>query len=468
VWPKGADAWKATGWSWVAAFQTATLAIWCHYFFDHLWWHGIMLAICLAAGMGLGRLLRRSYASIPSTLVTGTLLVVAVFASYFLYHGRPFTGYFVPVVCIIQMVSGALLGCSNFSIRQQPLPWLISIALLLFFQPFLLYIIDALWVLAILYILLINYRMRWVFPVLLFLSIVSIKSWHYSDLRLFSDQKFFEDKLVGQWETGKQTLDITFWKGGFFVFQDNRKSFSAFDAALYYEPMAHVPLAFTEQAERILILGGENGLLARELLKQPEIHQIDVLPYDRNYLNISRDEPIWHEIHQQVWQEEKVNVLEGSAGNPENITSTYDLILADLPDPVDTAVSRLYTKMYYQKLLSQLNRNGLFVSQAGAYEKQCRMHQSIKKTLKSLGFSIRIFHQQVPTIDHWSWVMGRKDTIPDAPPFFHQPPENSRWITKDAFPLLLNAGLLSPDCMDVEINTLKNPVIIRYATPANP
>ena len=52
------------------------------------------------------------------------------------------------------------------------------------------------------------------------------------------------------------------------------------DEFVYHEMMAHVPLFAHGAAKRVLIIGGGDGGLLREVLKHPEIERVDVIEID--------------------------------------------------------------------------------------------------------------------------------------------------------------------------------------------
>ena len=81
--------------------------------------------------------------------------------------------------------------------------------------------------------------------------------------KFFERQDKYEDLVVFSNETEFQTVDITTWKGNYWFYQNGVNHFSSIDSWLYYEPFVY-PVLAQNNPQRILIIGGENGMLAAE------------------------------------------------------------------------------------------------------------------------------------------------------------------------------------------------------------
>ena len=60
------------------------------------------------------------------------------------------------------------------------------------------------------------------------------------------------------------------------------------DEFVYHEMMAHVPLMALQRPKRVLIIGGGDGGVLREVLKHPEIEQATLCEIDRGVIDLCR------------------------------------------------------------------------------------------------------------------------------------------------------------------------------------
>ena len=93
-------------------------------------------------------------------------------------------------------------------------------------------------------------------------------------------------------------------------------------------------------AERVLILGGGDGLAVRELLKWNSIEQIDLVDIDPAITELGRNHPMLTKLNENALQSKIVTVTHQDAMLylQENETF-YDVVYIDLPDPNSETLS---------------------------------------------------------------------------------------------------------------------------------
>lgn len=168
---------------------------------------------------------------------------------------------------------------------------------------------------------------------------------------------FFDGELIESIQSNYQkievfnTLDI-----GKILTIDNYVQFSENDEFIYQELISHPANELIKNKEKALIIGGGDGLVARELLKY-------------NYssiLNIEIDEKVSF-----MTQKHFPNLIENVFDNPRlhmvysdafafNNYSTYDFICLDLNDPTSEATSlNIFTQNFLKLCSNILNPNGV-------------------------------------------------------------------------------------------------------------
>ena len=67
--------------------------------------------------------------------------------------------------------------------------------------------------------------------------------------------------------------------------------YSSIDEYRYHEALVHVPIGACAISRDVLVLGGGDGLAARELLKYPQVRQIDVVDLDPAMTRLHQTHP---------------------------------------------------------------------------------------------------------------------------------------------------------------------------------
>ncbi|WP_120498154.1 polyamine aminopropyltransferase [Kiloniella sp. EL199] len=279
-------------------------------------------------------------------------------------------------------------------------------------------------------------------------------------LKLWDDSVFDGRVLLSQ-ETKFQKIVLTKNKSEIRLFLDGNLQFSSSDEYRYHEALVHAPIQHTAKVNRVLLLGAGDGMAVRELLKYPEIEEITLVDLDPAVVKIARTNPWVREINNDVMNtSKKVSVLHQDAQRflMEN-TQAYDFIIADLPDPNNNALVRLYSKAFYRLIRRNLTPEGIFVTQAASPFFTGKAFWSIQKTVAASGFShTKPFHVLVPSFGDWGFVlaanapleMKRQDDLPATRFLNNKIIQNMFVFGKDLTP------------PDVNVNTLDRPILLTY------
>ena len=128
-------------------------------------------------------------------------------------------------------------------------------------------------------------------------------------LNFHEEQVNYEDKVLYSAETQFHKLVITKWHQDQWVFIDKLKNLSSIDEYLFYEPMAHSVFRVGNEINNVLVIGGENGCLIREVLAHESVQRIDVISYDTLLRNIGMEVEFFTELNQHAYKDQKVQIL---------------------------------------------------------------------------------------------------------------------------------------------------------------
>jgi len=192
---------------------------------------------------------------------------------------------------------------------------------------------------------------------------------------------------------------------GKFIALDGAIVFSEKDEFIYDEMVTHVPMAVHPDVKNVLIIGGGDGGVAKELLRYPGIRSIDVVETDRLFVKVCKE--IFPRLSAGL-KDERVRVYyDDGLRFLRSKCEVYDLIINDSTDPFGYTEG-LFTKEFYGSCYKALRKDGIMVYQHGSPfysedEMACRsMH---RKAYRSFPIS-RVYQAHIPTCASGYWLFG--------------------------------------------------------------
>ena len=233
------------------------------------------------------------------------------------------------------------------------------------------------------------------------------------EVALYLENSMYDDRVVFSKKTPYQQLVITKNKEDIRLFIDGNVQFSTIDEYRYHEPLVHVPMNLVNHRENVLILGGGDGLAARELLKYNDIKSITVVDLDKEMTDLAVKNRIMAELSEHSFENEKVHIINDDAFKfLENAKEYYDVIIIDLPDPNNQSLARLYSKEFYKVVKQKLARNGIVVTQATSPFFSPEAYWCIEKSLQAAGFKYtKPYHAYVPSFGDWGFMLASNNPI---------------------------------------------------------
>ncbi|MEE8484238.1 MAG: polyamine aminopropyltransferase [Nitrospinota bacterium] len=224
----------------------------------------------------------------------------------------------------------------------------------------------------------------------------------------FWEKGIYEDKVILSKQTKYQKVVLTKNRDDLRMYINGNLQFSSIDEYRYHESLIHIPLSFAPSKENILVLGGGDGLAVREILKYPEVNKVTIVDLDPVITELAARHPMLRAMNQNSMSHEKVTVVNKDAMKfLENANEFYDVIIADLPDPNNISLARLYSREFYKLVRSKLSKGGIFVTQSTSPFYAKKAFWSIYKTMEEAGFeNVYPYHAYIPSFGDWGFVMG--------------------------------------------------------------
>ena len=305
--------------------------------------------------------------------------------------------------------------------------------------------------------------------VLVFLTMLGILA---RPIILYGEQRKYRDKVVYSRQTPYQKIVMTRWKAHYWLYINGQEQFSTFDEERYHEPLVHPAMKLAADHGDVLIIGGGDGLAAREVLKHPGVQSVTLVDMDPAMTALARTHPVLTDVNRGAMNDARLKVVNGDAAAfIEQDSRLYGVIIVDLPDPDSVDLMHVYSEKFYGMLHRHLIEEGVMVTQAASPYFAPKAFRCLVKTIRAAGFPVLPYHNQIPTMGEWGWVMGMKSRRIDEPGLKAAMMSRSfddietRYINHDAMVSMLHfgKGVLEPEHMaEVKVNTELNPVLYRY------
>jgi len=152
----------------------------------------------------------------------------------------------------------------------------------------------------------------------------------------------------------------------------------------YHEALVHP--AMNGPHARVLILGGGDGLAAREVLRHPGVLHVDEVELDAGVVHLARSDPALSQLNGHAYDDSRMRVVTADAFDwLRGAPSTYDVVISDLPDPGITASTKLYSQEFYGLVRRVLAPDGRLAVHAGPVDTRPRVFWTIDTTIRAAG-----------------------------------------------------------------------------------
>jgi spermidine synthase len=235
--------------------------------------------------------------------------------------------------------------------------------------------------------------------------------------------------------------------------------FSSVDEYRYHEALVHPAFQAAPARKNVLILGGGDGLAAREVLRyRDELEHVTLVDLDGAMTRLALEASELAEINDRSLADPKVKVVNDDAMAWLGQTDAkFDVVIVDFPDPNNFSLGKLYTTRFYDLLKQHLADGGVTVIQSTSPLFARRSYWCIDTTLRAAGFKTRPYHVWVPSFGEWGYVLAGLGDLDTRHPL----PEGLRFLTDDSMPVLFQ---FPKDMARVpaEVNRLNNQVLVHY------
>ncbi|MEU9365456.1 polyamine aminopropyltransferase [Streptomyces avermitilis] len=232
-------------------------------------------------------------------------------------------------------------------------------------------------------------RGRWLLIVvnLLVLGLLATAAVLVDDFERAARQAVYGRDVRVALQTGVQEVVLTGGTRGrpLDLFLDGRLRVSGHDERRYHEALVHPAMSDGRHA-RVLVLGGGDGLAAREVLRYADVARVDVVELDAGVVRLARRDPALSSLNAHAYDDPRVHVVTADAFcRLRHTRSAYDVVISDLPDPGITASTKLYSQEFYGLVSQVLAPGGRLVVHAGPVASRLRAYWTVEATIRAAG-----------------------------------------------------------------------------------
>ncbi|MFQ6023518.1 MAG: polyamine aminopropyltransferase [Acidiferrobacterales bacterium] len=167
------------------------------------------------------------------------------------------------------------------------------------------------------------------------------------------------------------------------------------DEFIYHEMLAHVPILAHGNVRRVLIVGGGDGGMLREVLRHRSVEHVTQVEIDDEVIETCKHYLPNHS--QGAFDDTRVSiVIEDGVEYVRKSSDTFDVIISDSTDPIGPG-EVLYTTEFYTGCRRCLREGGVLVTQNGCAFGQLDEITTTAKRLDPLFADSTFYSAAVPT-----------------------------------------------------------------------
>jgi len=269
----------------------------------------------------------------------------------------------------------------------------------------------------------------------------------------------FADPVVLQVKSPYQRIAVTHGDGDTRLFLNGALQFSTVDEYRYHEALVHPAMTSVAQPRSVLVLGGGDGMAAREVLRYASVRRVVLVDLDPEVTRLFSGRDRLSHLNGEALRDPRVEVINADAftwlveGDDDE---AFDAVIIDFPDPNNYGLGKLYTNYFYSVLKRRLAPGAAMGIQSTSPLFSPEAYWCIARTLESEGFSVKPYHAFVPAFGEWGFLLASP-----APQETRRPlPEGLRFLDEATLATLFH---FPPDMArrDGPINRLDNQALVR-------
>ncbi len=220
------------------------------------------------------------------------------------------------------------------------------------------------------------------------------------------------DPVVLARNTRGSRLVLTSGRGAFQVYVDGLLRLSTIDGARRREATAHPAMLAAPRRGRVLVLGGGDGGVVREVLRHEGVEEVTVVEPEESLLELARAQPVLLQENGGALGSSKVRTMRADPVAFLASAGLYDVILVDLLDPEGPRRSKWFTRHFYRRLGEHLAPGGVGAVAINASPlAQRQAFWCVVATLEDAGLRTLPYRAPLPTLGSWGFTLFSRGAL---------------------------------------------------------
>jgi len=310
---------------------------------------------------------------------------------------------------------------------------------------------------------------RWIAVRLAVATLILLATFFFSTRLVgFLEDLLYQDNIIYAKTTPYQRIVLTRWRDDIRLYLNGHIQFCSIDEARYHEALVIPAMEACPKPQHVLILGGGDGMAAREVLKYPSVKRVVVVDIDPAMTILGSSRPELVALNKGSFHSPKVTIVNSDAMNfVEKSQEFFDVIVIDLPDPSSEALARLYSRSFYALCARRLKPHGILATQATspffASDAFWCIVQTIRESISGHADLPRLipipYHVNVPSFGEWGFIFAGKREVAPKKLLISVP---TRFLNLEMLHAMFVFGRDMAPSMAVESNRLDHPVLYEY------
>jgi len=186
---------------------------------------------------------------------------------------------------------------------------------------------------------------------------------------------------------------------------DDVVQFTEREEFVYHETLAHVPLFTLPEPRNVLIIGGGDCGVAREVLKHKSVENVVLVDIDEMVTKVAKE--YFYHLYKDAFEDRRLKILheDGLKFVRDYRGEKFDAVLIDLTDPVGPA-KPLFEEPFYRMIFDILTEDGIMAAQTESIWYHQDTVRDVQNALKNVFPITDIAYFITPVYTGYWWTIS--------------------------------------------------------------